>query len=344
MFLARLHTPRLDWLQVEVSSRCTADCVYCPQSIWRRYWHARDLPMELYRKALHGARTRLVHLQGWGEPLTHPSLAEMVRAAHTATRFVGTTTNGMLLTRERIEELVDSGLDVLAVSLAGVDEANDVIRRGTRIAAIRRAVDELHAVKARRGSRTPHLHIAYMLLRSRRVDIEALPRFFCELGAEQAIVSSLTFVVDPALADEAVLARDEQELEELRARLVAVRDEAARAGCDVRSHVAIPSAAGSQCSENVTRSVFVSSSGEVGPCVIGLLPVTGPERMVADGHELPLPLHRYGRLGEASLPTIWRRQGARAHRAAFARGVVPAGCHGCRKLGVRDVIEPPEGT
>jgi MoaA/NifB/PqqE/SkfB family radical SAM enzyme len=337
------RVPSLDWIQVEVSSRCNADCIYCPRHVWRERWQAQLLPFELYRQALGGVRTRLVHLQGWGEPLTHPSLAEMIRTAHTASRFVGTTTNGMLLTRERIEALVDSGLDLLAFSFAGVDEANDAIRRGTRIADVRRAIDDLHAVKARLGSRTPHLHVAYMLLRSRRADIEALGRFFGDLGAEQAIVSSLSLVVDPALADEAVLARDEEELDELRARLAAVREEAARSGCDVHGHVVVPFASPERCSENVTRSAVVSSRGDVGPCVIGQVPATGTGRMLSYGKEHPLPDHRFGRLGDASLPAIWRGREFSAHRTALGRGVVPAGCRGCYKLRIQDP-RTPSGT
>jgi MoaA/NifB/PqqE/SkfB family radical SAM enzyme len=267
-------------------------------------------------------------------------MAEMVRTAHTASRFVGTTTNGMLLTRDKIEELVDSGLDVLAFSFAGVDEANDAIRRGTRIATVRRAIDEVHAVKARLGTRTPHVHVAYMLLRSRRNDIESLGPFFRDLGAEQAVVSSLSLVVDPALVDEAVLARDEQELAELRARLAAVRDDAALAGCDVHCHVVVPFAEAQQCSENVTGSAVLSSRGDIGPCVIGQVPIAGRGRMFSDGEERALPVHRFGHLGSESLPAIWRGKGLAAHRAAFAAGEVPAGCRGCLKLRIGDLRAP----
>jgi MoaA/NifB/PqqE/SkfB family radical SAM enzyme len=337
-----VRAPRLDWIQVEVSSRCNADCIYCPRHTWRGRWQSRLLPAELYRQALGAVRTRLVHLQGWGEPLTHPSLADMIRSAHTASRFVGTTTNGMLLTRDRIEELVDAGLDLLAFSFAGVDETNDAIRRGTRIATVRRAIDELHAVKARLGSRTPHVHVAYMLLRSRRADIEALAPFFGELGAEQAVVSSLALVVDPALADEAVLARDERELSELRARLSAVRDDAAKRGCDVHAHVVVPFGGADRCSENVTRSAVVTSRGDVGPCVIGQVPVAGAGSMIADGQERTLPVHRFGHLADASLATLWRSRAFTAHRAGLGRGDVPAGCRGCYKLRIQDLREPAE--
>src|SRR4029450_4091466 len=60
-----------------------------------------------------------VTLQGLGEPLLHPDLAGMIRAAKDRGLTGGVNTNGTLLTGRRIDELLDSGVDWLHVSVDG---------------------------------------------------------------------------------------------------------------------------------------------------------------------------------------------------------------------------------
>ena len=57
----------------------------------------------------------MVYLQGWGEPFLHPELMTMVRIAKGTGCSVGTTTNGLLLNEKVIRQLVESGMDVLAL-------------------------------------------------------------------------------------------------------------------------------------------------------------------------------------------------------------------------------------
>ena len=127
-----------DWIQVEVTSRCNAECIYCPRTVYGKTWDNRSLPLELFERLIPAfGKTGLVHLQGWGEPLLHPALPDMVAAAKAAGVRVGTTTNGMLLDTVRARALVNAGLDIMAFSLAGTSAAyNDRIRGGTRLDAV----------------------------------------------------------------------------------------------------------------------------------------------------------------------------------------------------------------
>ena len=92
--------PRLDWLQVEVTTVCPAACACCPRTVYRRLWRPRHMGLEtlrLLRPVL--ATCRMVYLQGWGEPLTHPGLFEMLRMAKEAGCQAGMTTSGMGMAR-----------------------------------------------------------------------------------------------------------------------------------------------------------------------------------------------------------------------------------------------------
>ena len=74
--------PPLDWIQVEISSLCNGKCIYCPHTEYRGNWQSRLLPMELYLRIIPALKkTKLVHLQGWGEPFTHPDFIDFLRLA-----------------------------------------------------------------------------------------------------------------------------------------------------------------------------------------------------------------------------------------------------------------------
>ncbi len=72
-WFTNLLAPFLDWIQVEVTSHCNAQCTYCPHAVFGEFWQNRHMPLDLYRKLSRAfRRTSLVYLQGWGEPLLHP--------------------------------------------------------------------------------------------------------------------------------------------------------------------------------------------------------------------------------------------------------------------------------
>lgn len=89
-----------------------------------------------------------------------------------------------------ITRLIDQGLDIIGFSLAGVDEKNDRIRKGTPIKKVLECIEEIHRVKQKYASATPAIHIAYMLLHSGLDELERLPEFLSHTGADQTVVSS----------------------------------------------------------------------------------------------------------------------------------------------------------
>jgi len=261
--------PNLDWIQVEVSSYCNAGCIYCPHTAYKQNWRNRYLSMEAFTNLVPAfATTKLVYLQGWGEPFTHPQFFKMVRLAKQAGCMVGTTSNGTLLNRDIIARLVNEGLDIIGFSLAGVDDKNDSIRKGTRIKRVLECIEEFKRAKQKYASATPAIHIAYMVLRSGIDELEKLPEFLCHTGADQTVVSSLSFVVNPAMEPESILSTGVQEYSELKQGLTQIKDESAKNGAEVHFHIVFPLQDQFSCSENVPRAIVVGSEGSVAPCVI----------------------------------------------------------------------------
>jgi MoaA/NifB/PqqE/SkfB family radical SAM enzyme len=102
-----------------VTRRCNLNCAYCNE-----YDHASHPVLEdvLAERIEHLARLRtaMVACTG-GEPLLHPNLDQVVREIRSRGMTAMLSTNGHLLTRERIESLNDAGLDVMQISIDNLE-------------------------------------------------------------------------------------------------------------------------------------------------------------------------------------------------------------------------------
>jgi len=342
--------PRLDWLQVEVTTVCPAACAYCPRTVYRRLWRPRHMGLETFR-LLHPvlATCRMVYLQGWGEPLTHPGLFEMLGMAKEAGCQVGMTTSGMGMGEETCARLVREGLDVIAFSLAGTDERGDAIRRGTRFRQVTEAIRTLERTKGLLGSTGPTVHLAYLLLQSHRQEVQGLPALMQELNVRHAVVSTLDFVASPALAAEALLPATPEAYETARAELEEVVQAGRRAGLSIHYWLASPPesearrrACGSAadrglpwlpalrptCTENIQHSAFVSADGAVSPCVYAAVPAPGATHLVG-GTERAYAGLDLGNTHDTPFERIWRSRPYAVFRAAHRRGELPERCRDC---------------
>jgi len=73
-----------------------------------------------------------VHLQGWGEPLLHPSILSMLEVAKKVGTRVSFTTNGSLLGADICKDIISLGVDAVGISLAGaISKTHECIRRGS---------------------------------------------------------------------------------------------------------------------------------------------------------------------------------------------------------------------
>ncbi len=96
----------------------------------------------------------------------HPRFWEMAGMAEASGARVGLTTNGTLLDRDNLERLLDTGIDVMGVSLAGTTTAStERFRQGCDLDQLDTSLRELAGMKARRAGKDPEVHLAYILLR-----------------------------------------------------------------------------------------------------------------------------------------------------------------------------------
>jgi MoaA/NifB/PqqE/SkfB family radical SAM enzyme len=311
-----------DCIQVEVSSRCPGRCTYCPRHLRRESWRGRDMEMAAFERLWPLLRRAgRVHLQGWGEPLLNPAFADMVALGRRAGCAVSTTTCGLIMDEPLARRIVDGGMDIVAFSLAGTDAAGNSARAGVPFERVCAAVELLQTVRRRRMGVHLEIHIAYLMLASAMEAVRALPALMQRLGLHAAVVSTLDYPPQAQLAAEGIGPGDAVKLARAAAILAETAAEAQRLGLGFHYALPAPDAPGTECRENIGRSLFVSADGGVSPCVYLNVP---------DGAEDPAR-RVFGNINGEDPLAIWERVDFRRFREDLAAGCPDRPCQSCPK-------------
>jgi MoaA/NifB/PqqE/SkfB family radical SAM enzyme len=291
----------------------------CPRSTLGDRWPELDLSWENFQWIARAfPRTRHVHLQGWGEPLLHPLLYEMMALAKDAGCHVGLTTNGMGLDGDVGKRLLDLHLDLLSLSIAGATkETHERIRVNSDFSLILGNVRQFLGLRAERAASGPKVELSYLMTRT---NIEELPQavdLAGSIGVDELYAINLDYVVAPAHDDLRVFGCSS--LRDGFARIVEeARARARRIGLHFRSYpldleeVAI-------CEAHPTKILFISCDGWVAPCTYLSLP--GQEEIPRwfEGKGVTVPAARFGNVQDRELMDIWEGPAYRAFRERFAR-------------------------
>ena len=312
----------LDCIQVEVTSRCPGRCYYCPHTTQRENWLSRDMDMEAFGRLWPlMRRAGRVHLQGWGEPLLNPVFFDMAALARNAGCQVSTTTCGLRMDPELALRIVESGIDIVAFSLAGTDTASNASRLGVDFDRVCEAVSTLQAVRRERMGVHLEIHFAYLMLASTMEAVAGLPALMQRLGVHAAVISTLDYIAEPGLAAEAFTPQETDKLAKAAAILSEVEVEARRLDLGFHYELPSPAAAGTACRENIGRSLYVSADGSMSPCVYVNVPmgIADPKRRV------------FGNVRDQDPVQIWESAEFRRFRERLAGGDPDLPCRSCPK-------------
>src|ERR1700739_3163495 len=117
-------------LYLEVTNRCNLLCETCPRT-FEELDPPADMSWDLFRRIVDQVPdiARVV-LHGVGEPMMVKALPRMIRHLKDRGVYVLFNTNGTLLTPKKHQELIDTGLDELRVSLDAADAKSFLAVRG----------------------------------------------------------------------------------------------------------------------------------------------------------------------------------------------------------------------
>lgn len=265
-----------DVVQLEVTSQCVGKCLYCPHTTMADAWKARHITEETFVRLWPLLlETQRVHLQGWGEPFLHPRFLDMVRLCRKADCLVSTTTCGLVMNEGYAESLVDSGLDIIAFSLAGSNaNSNNTLREGVDFTRVLNAVRQLQTIRKKKNGVHLEVHFAYLLFAGAVDDVAHLPDLMREYAVHAAVISTLDYLPSPEWKKEAFMPDEHEKIAHARAVLEKTAKRAASMGMDFYYSLPQPAPL-SDCLEHPARALYVDAEGAFSPCIYVNLPTRG---------------------------------------------------------------------
>ncbi|MDC7233493.1 MAG: radical SAM protein [Spirochaetales bacterium] len=193
-FLINSSLDRLGRIYVEPTNSCNLDCATCIRNSW-------DEPLGFMTKeTFAGVLEALkqcdpvpeVFFGGFGEPLSHPDLPEMIYEAKELGASVELISNGILLDEAMAGTLLELNLDRLWISIDGAKPSSyEDVRLGNELSRIISNIKKLNSLKfSNRGSK-PELGITYVAMKRNIRDLPDMIRLSYELRADYFHVSNL---------------------------------------------------------------------------------------------------------------------------------------------------------
>ncbi len=185
---------RLSKVYIEPTTHCNLACRTCVRNVW-------DEPMgqmsdATYARVMAGIQAfplpQKVFFGGFGEPLFHPGIIEMVRQAKARGAFVELITNGTLLDENRSRQLIAAGLDRLWVSLDGATpESYTDVRLGAALPTVIANVERFRSLRPTAMMPTPEIGIVFVAMERNYHDLPDVLRLARKLGASHFMVSNV---------------------------------------------------------------------------------------------------------------------------------------------------------
>jgi MoaA/NifB/PqqE/SkfB family radical SAM enzyme len=133
-----------------------------------------------------------VFFGGFGEPLAHPELVNMVARAKSAGARVEMITNGTLLTPDISRRLIAARLDRLWVSLDGArPESYADIRLGAELPQVLANLAAFRSARPPAHKPMPEIGIAFVAMRRNVADVPELLRLGAQLGARYYMITNV---------------------------------------------------------------------------------------------------------------------------------------------------------
>jgi len=184
----------LTWLYIEPTSRCNLECLTCIRNVWGEPLGIME--WETFERILNGIQGFIpnptIFLGGFGEPFVHPKIIEMTRKAKDLGGSVELITNGILLTEDISEQLIETGLDLVWISIDGVKpESYSDVRLGVTLPIVLENLDTLLRKRDLEIKTKPQVGIAFVAMKRNIQELSDLITLGVVKGIELFSISNI---------------------------------------------------------------------------------------------------------------------------------------------------------
>jgi len=192
----QIHRPITDLtkIYIEPTDQCNIACRTCIRNGWDE--SLGRMSDETFNKILDGAKNLspipTIFFGGLGEPLFHKHTVEWIARANAIGAKTELITNGTMLTEKRSRQIIESGLDVIWVSIDGATpESYADVRLGAQLPKVIENLSRFRKMRPGGHHPRPEIGIAFVAMARNIDDLPQVLRIGRSLGAKLFSVSNV---------------------------------------------------------------------------------------------------------------------------------------------------------
>jgi len=192
-----MNTPEFPtFVHVETMNKCNLRCIMCPITLGEN--KRPDMSQEVYEKIVKECADYSNYIQAFGlymlnEPLLDQGLPKKIALAKQyGIKTTQIATNVDLLSNERIESLLNSGLDEMILSIESIyPEKHEKIRVGSNFARVLKNVENLIQLRKEFGTGKPKIYVRMLAFEQNKHVWKEYTDYWLEKGADHVIIVNL---------------------------------------------------------------------------------------------------------------------------------------------------------
>lgn len=179
---------------IEPTSRCNLSCRTCLRNAWgEQMGHMTPATFDRILASLAGQQSKVsFFFGGFGEPLMHPDIIEMIEKAGRVGSKVELITNGILLDANLATRLIEAGLSTLWVSLDGASPESYIdVRLSNSLDEVLQNIATYHNLHRQIKGSEPDIGVVFVAMKRNFADLPALIRQSIRLGISRYMVTNI---------------------------------------------------------------------------------------------------------------------------------------------------------
>jgi len=205
-FYQNKATPFPRTINCFITERCNFNCPMC-HVVSSRLKNLHELSFKelkpLFDEISHYSSS--ISLAG-GEPLMHPEIIKIIKYLDNKNIVKGLVTNGMLL-EKMAHNLINSGLDFLAISLDGPDEPTQYNRGLVKNSYLQIIRGIKKIIKLRRNKLLPNIRIATVISKANINNFDQIYNIVKDLGVDEWSISHHFYYYDKIKKQQSLLSQ-----------------------------------------------------------------------------------------------------------------------------------------
>jgi radical SAM protein with 4Fe4S-binding SPASM domain len=185
------------FISTEPTTRCNLKCPQCFTTDSKFTRPKGDLTVETFNEIIKQASPTAFYLNLYfqGEPFLHDKLSVFIKTAKLSGFYVSISTNAHFLSAEKIEEVTNTGLDKLIVSVDGADaETYQQYRKGGDFNKVIDGIKLLAETKRIKKITHPYIELQFLVHRKNESQIKLIKQLGKMLGVNKVVLKSFQLI------------------------------------------------------------------------------------------------------------------------------------------------------